>query len=246
MRNAWIIASKDIREAFRSRTTYLYIIVLVFVAFSIFNGLSLTLKSLSQQAVDKAALVNAAQTALGVMISTIPLVFNMLFSSFLSNYAVVTYKTKRVLESLLATPMSLYDVWFGKSLAITMSSVLISFGLSVIALVLMNTFFVVPLVGSFVWPPVSSMITGWVLVPIISILVTLAVTLFQLILSNPRVANFAFMLIFLGVFIIPTVAVLRSLNIEMIYLLLISGLVVLDLILSRFLTKERVVLSSKG
>ncbi len=246
IRNFWILASKDLKEVFRSRTTYLYIVVLLLISFSIFNGLSRTLNQMSNQGANTETMVATARATLGIMVSTLPLVFNMLFSNFLSNYAVVTDKSKRVLESLLATPLSLRQLWAGKSLAITLPSVIISFVLSAAALVLMNNLFVVPAVGRFVLPSAATMLTGWVLVPIISLLVTLAVVLFQLILSNPRLASFVFMIMFFGVFIIPTIPALSSLNIEMIYLLLIAALVVVNLLLSPVLTKERVILSSKG
>jgi ABC-type Na+ efflux pump permease subunit len=246
IKKAWIIAAKDIREVLRSRTTYLYMGVMMLISFSFFSGLSGTLGGASRRGVAMPALMSTAETAVGILISTLPLVFNMLFSSFLSNYAVITDKTKRVLESLLATPLTLNEVWAGKSLAITLPSISVSFVLSIAALILLNKLFIVPVVGTFVMPGTTQMITGWVLVPIISLLVTMIVTLFQLILNNPRIANFAFMIMFFAVFWIPTTPLMSSLNMPGIYLVLIAVLVVLILVLSRLLTKERVILSSKG
>ncbi len=246
IKNAWIIATKDIREVLRSRTTYLYMGLMMFIAFSFFTGLSGTLNSASRRGVGTAALISTSETAVGILISTLPLVFNMLFSSQLSNYAVITDKSKRVLESLLATPLSLRQVWAGKSLAITLPSITVSFVLSVIALVLLNILFIIPVVGRFVMPAPAQIITGFVLVPVISFLVTLVVTMFQLILNNPRMANFAFMVLFLAVFWIPNAPGTSSLNMTTIYLILIGILIILILFLSRFLTKERVILSSKG
>lgn len=246
IKNAWIIATKDIREVLRSRTTYLYMGLMMLIAFSFFSGLSNTLNSASRRGVGTAALIATSETAVGILISTLPLVFNMLFSSQLSNYAVITDKSKRVLESLLATPLSLRQVWAGKSLAITLPSITVSFVLSVVALVLLNNLFIIPVVGRFVMPAPTQIITGLVLVPVISFLVTLVVTMFQLILNNPRMANFAFMVLFLAVFWIPTAPLTSSLNMTTIYLILIGILIILNLILSRLLTKERVILSSKG
>jgi ABC-2 type transport system permease protein len=244
--NFWIIAFKDIKEVFRSRTTYLYFFVPLLITFSLFNGLSASLNQMSAQGSSNAAMVATAQTTLGIMVSTLPLVFNMLFSNFLSNYAVVTDKSKRVLESLLATPLTLRQVWAGKALSIALPSLAVSLVLSAGALVVMNELYVVPEVGHFVMPSGMNMVTGWILVPVISFLVALLVVLFQLILSNPRIANFAFMIMFFAVFIVPAIPALRSLNLELIYLLLIGALVLLNLSLSPVLTKERVILSSKG
>ena len=246
IKNAWIIAAKDIREVLRSRTTYLYVGLMLIISFSFFSGLSGTLHSASARGVGRAALISTSETAVGILISTLPLVFNMLFSSFLSNYAVITDKSKRVLESLLATPLTLRQVWAGKSLAITIPSVTVSFVLSIVALVLLNRLFIIPVVGSFVMPASTQMITGWILVPVISLLVTMVVTMFQLILNNPRIANFAFMILFFAVFWIPTQPFTSSLNITTIYLALIGILIILNFFLSRLLTKERVILSSKG
>ena len=246
IKNAWIIAAKDIREVLRSRTTYLYMGVMMIISFSFFSTLSGSLGNPSNGGVGTPGILSEAKTAVGILISTLPLVFNMLFSSFLSNYAVITDKSKRVLESLLATPLSLTEVWAGKSLAITLPSVSVSFVLSIVALILLNRFFINPVAGRFVMPGAVQMITGWVLVPLISLLVTMVVTMFQLILNNPRIANFAFMILFFAVFWIPTTPLKSSLNMPGMYMILIVFLVVLNIVLSRFLTKERVILSSKG
>jgi ABC-type Na+ efflux pump permease subunit len=37
MNKLWIIARKDIREAFRSRTTYFYIVILIFLSLYLFQ-----------------------------------------------------------------------------------------------------------------------------------------------------------------------------------------------------------------
>lgn len=244
--NFWILASKDLKEVFRSRTTYLYIVVLLFISFSLFNALSRGISELKQQHAAESVLAAGVQTMVGLMISTLPLVFNMLFSNFLSNYAVITDKSKRVLESLLATPLSLRQLWAGKALAITLPSVLISFILSAAALIAMNIIFVQPIVGHFILPDAEMVITGWVIVPVITVLVSLLVVLLQLILSNPRIASLVFMVGFFGSFVIPTIPELRSVNLELVYLLLIASLVITNIFLAPLLTKERVILSSKG
>jgi hypothetical protein len=70
----------------------------------------------------------------------------------------------------------------------------------------------------------------------------------QLVIANPRIANFIFLIIFLGLYIGINSLTGAGLNIDFIffYLAIIVVCAFISFILSRSLTKERVVLSSKG
>ena len=62
----------------------------------------------------------------------------MLICGVFSAYAIIMDKAKRTLESLLATPVSLRQIWLGKSLAVALPSVAIALLVSLLALLAMN------------------------------------------------------------------------------------------------------------
>jgi len=239
-----IIARKDIREALRSRTTYLYILLLALISIPFIDGLRSAVSRAGD--IDGATLAEASQVYVSGLFYTLPLFSLMLFSSFLSTYSVITEKAKRTLESLLATPASLREVWLGKSLAVAIPSTVITILLLIIAVVALNVAFVVPEVGHFVMPGLVAVLTGMVTVPVMSFFVVAIVTLLQLIITNPRLANFAFMAIFLAVYIGGVTQLAGRLDFSWIYLGLTVVLGLATLFISPLLTKERVVLSSKG
>ncbi len=242
--HALIIARKDMRDAIRSRTTYLYVGLLALLTIPFVT----TLRTAANQVggVDKEVLAEASQVFVTGLFYTLPLFSLMLFSSFLSTYAVITEKAKRTLESLLATPASLREVWMGKSLAVAIPSTVVTIVLLIGAVAALNLGYIVPQVGHFVYPSIVAVISGFVVIPLMSFFVVAIVTLLQLIISNPRLANFAFMAIFLAVYIGGVTQLSGRIDFQWLYIGLTVALGMATWFVGRLLTKERVVLSSKG
>ncbi len=240
-----IVARKDIGEALRSRITYLYAVMLVLLTIPFVSGLRSAVNQLGGSA-DNATLEEASQIYISGLFYTLPLFSLMLFSSFLSTYAVITEKAKRTLESLLATPVSVREVWLGKSLAVALPSAIVTILLLVVAVVAVNMAFVVPEVGNWVMPNAIALVTGIVIIPLMSFFVIAIVTLLQLIITNPRLANLAFIAIFLGVYIGGATQFGGRIDLHWVYIGLAVVLALATVIVSRLLTKERVVLSSKA
>jgi ABC-2 type transport system permease protein len=239
------IASKDIKEAFRNRSTYIYIAFLFFISFPTLEGLRAAINRAGQGASD-AALVSASRAFLRATVSTLPLTLTMLFCTYLSAYAIVLEKAKRTLESLLATPASLRQVWMGKTLAVAVPSVAVTLLVLIVAVVVLNVGVIVPATGSFVLPDALSLITGLVLVPLLAFEVVAAVSVLQLVVSNPRIANFAFVAVFFGFYLMTVTQIAASWDFSLIYVAVAVAMAAVNLALSRLLTKERVVLSSKA
>jgi ABC-2 type transport system permease protein len=238
------IASKDIREAFRNKSTYLYVAFLFFIAFPYLDGLRTTLARAADQS--PATLSSAGRTFVDGTFATLPLTLSMLFCTYLSAYAIVLEKAKRTLESLLATPASLRQVWMGKNVAVALPSVAIT-GLVLLATVVaLNLGIIVPKTGSWVFPQILPLITGLVIVPLLTFEVVAVVSSLQLIVSNPRVANFAFIAVFFAFYFATVTGATASWDFIQIYAAAIVGLALAILMLSRFLTRERVILSSKA
>jgi ABC-2 type transport system permease protein len=200
------------------------------------------MSALIKQGATAATLAEAAQTTMNGIFYSLPLIIMMLICSVLASYAVVLDKTKRNIESLLATPLSLREVWIAKTLAVTIPSAVIGIVMSII---MVNMIAFVPNVG-FIIPSPISLVTGIILVPVVTFFVVGIVTCLQLIMTNPRLASLVFSVLFLAVFFSTTISqAALKLDFSLIYLIVIVVLLGINAYLARFLSKERIVLSSK-
>ena len=247
---AFIVARKDMIEAFRTRTTYIYVVVLFFLALPYFPVVYSAVAAMLKQGLSPAEIEVTLQPLLSNSFETLPLSLTMLICLVLSAYSIVMDKLKRTLESLLATPLSLRQVWIGKSLAVALPGAAVALVVSLLMLLAMNLIIIVPAVGHPVLPTVLSLATGMVLAPLLGMLVVSLVSVLQMIMANPRIANFAFMAIFFvvyfGVYSGVSARLSPSGDFSVAYLIAILLLAAVTYFLSRFLTKERVVLSSKA
>ena len=185
-------------------------------------------------------------------LSTLAYILLLMFSNFIcsifANYAVIVDKAKRNIESLMATPVSIKQIWMGKSLAVTLPSIGIGIGMAIISYLVLDIGFVMPKTGSFILPSIISILSAVIIVPVLLFVIVAIVTYIQLTITNPRVGNF----VFSGVFIILLIGgeALLGLGLSTNYLALIYLIMILVCagivyLLSFSLTKERVLLSSK-
>ena len=247
MKRMFVLLFKDLKEILKSKTTYTYLIIPVFLSFPSVEAARSVVQSLVDQGASQAEILAAAQLIINVVFYTMPLIIIMLVCSVLASYAVILDKSKRSIESLLATPLSLRQVWVAKDLAVTIPGSIIGVVMSVIVIVVINAIACIPAVGAIVVPDVQSLLTGIIFIPLLTFFVVGIVICLQLILSNPRLAGFIFSLLFLVAFI-PTVFTQYGLqlNYTLIYLFVILVFAGINWFLSRFLSKERIVLSSKA
>ena len=240
-----VLLRKDLKDILKSKITYSYLIMPLILSIVYISGAYNLIETLYKQGAEAAVIVSAAQATINSVFSSLPLIVMMLTCSVLASYAVVLDKTKRILESLLATPLSLRQMWLAKSLAVTVPSAVIGIVLSIILIVVINFISFVPSVG-FIFPGPLSLITGIILVPVVTFLVVGIVTCLQMIMNNPRLASFVFSLLFLAVFFTSTFFQSGlKLDYSLIYLILSVVLLVINYFMLRLLTKERIVLSSK-
>jgi ABC-2 type transport system permease protein len=247
MKKLWVIAKKDIRESFRSRSTYLYIVILFVLSFSYFSSYGARMDTIIAQNPSNETIRQASQDILNSFASTLPMLFSIWVCTIFATYSVVVEKAKRNLESLMVTPVSLKQIWLGKTLAVTLPSVIIGLGVSIIVYAALNVMKVVPETGSFLFPGPLAIISALILVPLLIFTIVSLVIYLQLTIANPRFANF----IFLGIFFLLFFGInaLAGFGITTNYALIYLGVAVLcgivSLLLSPTLTKERVLLSSK-
>lgn len=246
MKMAWIIAAKDIREAFHNKAVYFYILILLFISFPNFEVLRSTLDRMASGS-STAAMETVARTSLSNLMYTLPFTLSMLFCTYLSAYAIILEKAKRTLESLLATPASLRQVWIGKSLAVTLPSIVVTYFVLVLNIVVLNFAIVVPRVGAFVFPGIVPLLVCLIAVPLVAFTVVCIVSILQLTMTSPRLANGVFMVVFFAFYFTTISGVSANWDFSFIYLVILAGLVLIALLLTRLLLiKEKVVLSSKG
>lgn len=248
MNRVWVIAGKDIREAFRSRSTYLYLVVLLLLSFTYFNSFSTLINRAIENGSDREVIFNLSQVFLNNIASTLPIMYSVLMCSIFAAYSIIVDKSKRTLESLMVTPISLNKIWFAKTLGVTIPSVIIALGISLIAYLTMNFALVVPNINELILPDWPVIFTDVVLIPVLIFFVVVLVIYFQLVVSNPRVANLVFTGIFLLLFFGTNFIAQLGFTVD--YRMIFLGLIVvcggLSYLFSRSLTKERVILSNKG
>ncbi len=247
MHKLWVIARKDIREAFRSRSTYIYIVIMIVLSFSYLSSYNTLINGLARQNADLATKREASHIFLSSLAYTLPMMYSILVCTIFATYSVIVDKAKRNIESLMATPLSLKQIWLGKTLAVALPSVIIGLGVAILGYVIINVTRVVPATGNFITPDALAVVSALILVPLLIFTVVSIVIYLQLVISNPRIANLAFTAIFLILFF--GVNVLTSLGINVNFSLVYLGVIILcgglSFLLSPSLSKERVLLSSK-
>jgi ABC-type Na+ efflux pump permease subunit len=244
----WVIARKDIREALRSRSTYLFFVIMVIISFTQLGTYNHAIDILIRQNASPQIISQSSLFFLNSIVYILPLMFSILVCSIFAAYAVITEKAKRNIESLMATPLSLNQIWMAKSLAVTLPSVVIGIAVSIFGYVVITIQAVVPKTGGVIVPDALAIISALVLVPILIFTVVSIVIYLQLVISNPRIANLVFtgifMVVFFGINFLTSLGI--NINFSVIYLGMIVVCAGVSYLLSRSLTKERVLLSSKG
>jgi ABC-2 type transport system permease protein len=245
MKKLWVIARKDIREAFRSRSTYVFIVIMLVVTISYVANYNNHVKALT----NSQAIYDYSRIFLNYLAYFFPLMYSIILCTVLANYSVVLDKAKRNIESLMATPISIRQIWMGKSLAVAFPSLVIGISVSIVFYLVMNFAFVIPKTNSFVFPDAIAVVSALIIVPVLIFSIVAIVVYIQLTIVNPRVASFVFTGIFIGLFLGVNALGAQGTSTDifpLIYLGIIGLCAGISAILSRRLTKEKVLLSSKA
>jgi len=186
-----------------------------------------------------------------------PIVYFLTFFALISfiwaftTDAITKEKANGNIEALLATPLSPKAIWIGKSLAIFLPGFAIGVISSLIVVLAVNFAAIHPATGNFVLPaPV--LFTGFVANPLLFLGLTLLIVLITL-AYNPNTGTTLSMMLGWGMLIAMGALIpLGKINLTswwpftLCYLAAAIVLVAVVFYLSRLLTKEKVVLSSKG
>ena len=241
---------KDLRETLRTKAFYGSVGIVIFVLVALAAGLGGNINALIEQGTSPAEVASAIQTLMGTTAFTLSLIIMLLFCMYTNAYTLIMEKVKRSIESLLCTPLSLRQIWLGKTLAISLPSIVLGLLFTFGGIAGINHFFVVPELGHSIMPGAAPLVAILVVVPSIVFFFASLMIALQLIIANIRWISAALIGLVVAVMFGLSPPILKfgsaSWSIVFISLGVAAALALVTIFLSRLVTKERIVLSSKG
>lgn len=243
-----IIFDRNYSELRGTKGFHIILIIglIIMVAGSI--GISIALKL--QPWLKERAAIPLLELFISLIVYFLPLFFLLAFIWSFASLPVTKEKVNGNIEALIATPITPYELWVGKSLAIFLPAYVISIVTGVVNAVAVNLAVILPATGQLVLPT-SVLILGLVINPLLFFGLLLFTVLFSL-ANNPEVAIMPSFILGFGLMVgLPAVMMTGAVNLASwsFTLWYLGGTVVLISIvfyLSRTLTRENIVLSSKG
>ncbi len=243
------IVKKDLKDTLRSRAVYVSIGVAVLILVMWLGELRDMAGGLAEKGVPSSQAAAALKPMINSSAVMLSFALTILFGMYINGYAIAMEKMKRSLESLLCTPVGLRGIWLGKTLAVFAPSAILGVAIAFLGLFGMNAAVIEPKLGAFIMPDRAPLVAALVGVPAVAFPLMLLVTGVQLILSNIRWVNIVLLvLIFTVGFGLSQSLRLNSGSWGLVGVLfgIAAILALVSLLLSRYVTPERVVLSSKG
>ncbi|MCK4368518.1 MAG: hypothetical protein KAV68_02450 [Dehalococcoidales bacterium] len=187
---------------------------------------------------------------MGLAVNYVPLIVLFSCMATWATDPIAKEKAKGPIESLLATPLTARAVWIGKSLAIFLPAYIIGLIATLIVILTMNLAAILPTTGHFVLP-LPEAFTSFLFLPLLMFALILLGVIASLI-TNPVIGQT--IIIFVGVLLLQVVAqvggriwwLLASWDYALYNLAGAALLGMIAFYLSRSLSKERIILSSKG
>jgi ABC-2 type transport system permease protein len=248
MTKIMVIVKKDIRETLRSRAFYFSTIIAMFVVVMLVMSLQDSISTLIKPGASQAEVTAMVQPLIGASMFLLCFMVMMLFCMYVNSYAVIIEKIKRSIESLLCTPLSLRQVWLGKSLAVFLPSVVLGL-VCTLGITGAMMYVIASKSGYWILPGIAPMIATMIMIPVIVFLISTIAVILQLLIVNIRLVNIVFIAVIFGVgFSLSNFLSIASSSWGIIYVSLAVAAVLALLVyyLSRLLTKEKIILSSKG
>jgi hypothetical protein len=248
MNRIGIIIKRDYRELRQSKAFQIILIVAGLITLAAAIGISIGLGRQSWLGEPEARLM--LDFFIGLVLYFLPLVVLL---SFIWSFATLPLTKEKVngnIEALMATPLSARGLWLGKSLAVFLPAYFISIVAAVIVVLVINLSTILPTTGVFVLP-VPTLVLGFVVNPLLFLVLLLFMILFSL-ANNPDIALGPSFLLGFGLMMGIPLGFgmgwfdLSSWSFTLWYLLGTVVLLAIVLGLTRLLTRQNIVLSSKG
>ena len=239
---------RDYQELRQTAAFRIMLIISVAVMLAATAGISI---ALSRQSWLKEP---AGQPLLELFISLVlyflPLLVLLSFIWAFANLPVIKEKVNGNTESLMATPLLPRDLWLSKSLAIFLPAYIIAIIASVVVVAVVNLAIILPSTGGLVLPA-PALVLGFGVNPLLFFMLLLFMVLFAL-ASNPDIAMAPSFILGFGLMMGMPVGLgmgkfsLASWDFLLWYLAGTMIFLVVVLCLTRILTRQNIVLSSKG
>jgi len=249
MKKIMVIMKKDLRETLHTKAFYVSIGIALFVLVTLGMGVGNMIETLMEGESSLAETTLAIQSAMGTLVFMFSLMLMMLFLMYINAYALTMEKVNRSMESLLCTPLSLKQIWLGKTLAISLPSIILGLLFAFAGIVGINQFLIGPKLGHFIMPGAAPLVAIFVAAPLIVFFLTSLITALQLVITNIRWISAALLgIIFAAGYGLSPVLKFGPSSWSIVFASLGSAamLALIVVLLSSRVTKERIVLSSKG
>ena len=248
MKKTGIIFKRDFRELWKTNT--FIIISIVFSVVTIVLAVTVSIILQKQEWIGQREARPLLELILGLIAYFLPLTVLITFIWAFSSLPVVKEKVNGNIASLMATTLTPREIWWGKSLAIFIPGYVISVISTMIVLVVVNLSVIVPATGDFLLP-IPLFLLSLILNPLLLLGLLLFIILFSL-ANNPDIAITPSFLVGFGLMMgIPLGMATGAVNLSSWYFSLwyLAGVIIVWItifFLTRILTKENIVLSSKG
>jgi ABC-2 type transport system permease protein len=243
-----IVLRRDFNELRQTNAFRILVITSAVIAIGIAVGTSIALSKVEWLGLEAAK--SMLDLIMGLIIYFLPFSILISFIWAFASMPITKEKVNGNIESLLATPLSPRAIWMGKCLAIFLPGFVISVIFTLIVLLAVNFAAIIPAISVF-FLPVPVLLTGLLFNPLLFFGLLSFIVLFSL-ANNPDIAIMPSFLLGFGLMIGMPVGIaigaidLASWSFTLWYL---AGTIVAWAVigyLSRLLTKEQIVLSSKG
>jgi ABC-type transport system involved in multi-copper enzyme maturation permease subunit len=249
LRRISTIFNRDFREL--RKTIAFLIIVIVFAIITITAAVLISILLKRQEWLQiKEAAKSMLELVIGLTAYFFPLFILMTFIWSFGNVPIVREKVNGNIESLLATTLSSKEIFIGKSLAIFLPGFIISTISTIIVLLSVNLIAIRPVTGSF-FLPVPMLLTSLIINPLLFLALLLFIVLYSL-ARNPEIAIAPSFIVGFGLMMgIPLGVATGVINLSswsfcLWYLAGTAAFWIVVLFFFRLLTKENIVLSSRG
>ena len=242
------VLRRDLRELQQTNAFRILVLTFAVVTVGIAVGASIALGR--QEWLGEEAARHMLELIIGLIVYFLPLSVLIAFIWAFASLPITKEKVNGNIESLLATPLSPKAIWMGKSLAIFLPGFIIAVISTLVVVLAVNFTAIIPATGHFSLPaPV--LLTGFLFNPLLFFGLLSFIVLFSL-ANNPDIAIMPSFLLGFGLMVgIPVGLAIGAIDLASWSFALwhLAGAIVIWAVvcyLSRLLTKEEIVLSSKG
>ena len=243
-----IVIKRDYREMRRTTAFRLMLIIAAAVVVAAAAGISIALSR--QSWLGEADAQPMLEFFIGMVLYFLPLLVLLAFSWSFANMPVTKEKINGNLEALMATPLSPRELWLGKSLAVFLPAYVISVVAAIIVALAINLTVILPATGDLALP-VATLVLGLAVNPLLFLGLILFMILFSMV-NNPDIALAPSVIIGFGLMMGMPVGLgmgtfdISSWSFTLWYLGGAAAALAVVLFLTRLLTRQNIVLSSKG